>query len=621
MANINYQNVLGQTALMTEILQKSSNIHKLLDNNNNLNLDIKDFRGNTALMVALNSSADNEVINKLLDKKFNINIQNDSGQTVLMVALSNIKINQDIINKLLDKKPDLNLQDNNGNTVLMVALELMHHKYKLAPKYFDKILNTDKLKINTQNVYGMTALMNSLKMNIDKVSINKIIDKKADVNLKEYNENTALYYALNNLEKDNLTNEDKTNNSCELTSFKEWCSIILRIIEYIDINIQDRYGNTPLMLLIHFNTPIHLINYMLNKKNLDFNKCDNDGNNVLMVAISKLYELSNDEKFKLSKIILQLIQQSLINTQNNEGNSAAMLALNSFDDVYPVHNIYINEILNEMSKFDLDVNIQNKHGETPLMLCLNINNKSIIIDKILNDKNLDVNTIDNYRRNVLHRLLIYYKADNEDYYISDIIKRGIDINAQDSKKNTALYYAIKFNRSVYIINQLMREDPLIKDKDITNKVKYDNWVDKWIKYGNEKDYFKLDTDIENHIKQKNAIVSDGMTIYRGLRWNNNGIKDNLSYIITNISNLSKYKYINIKLKELSSWTADYNVAKEFSYGELKLILSMKVNKDDILLDDFNRPEQEIIVKPNKYKCKIEYTNITNNINKEVSIDD
>ena len=246
----------------------------------------------------------------------------------------------------------------------------------------------------------MTAFMSSLKMNIDKSIIKKIIKKKPAVNLKDYNENTVLYYALNNLEKDNLTPHDKYKNSCELNSFREWCSIVTRIIKSIDLNLQDRFGNTPLMLLIHFNAPDNLINYVLDKyqdkykKLLDINIRDKDGNNALMIAICKLCELSNDNKSKLNKIIHRLLELNCdINVQNNDGNSAVMITMREFIDENIMHNIYINEILNKMAKLNLSVNIKNKYGETPLMLCLNIYNQSNITQKILNDRKLTLNII------------------------------------------------------------------------------------------------------------------------------------------------------------------------------------------------------------------------------------
>lgn len=639
MDNINSQNLLGQTALMVAIIKKSPSVYEILDNHNdNLNLDIRDIYGNTALMSALKNDNDKDikfstiVINKLLEKKFDINIRNNKDQTVLMIALSNKKVDQSIINKLLDKSPDANLQDDEGNTILMIALKRIHSKYKeiISSPYLDKILNNEKLKINKQNVNGMTAFMSSLKMNIDKSIINKIIKKKPDVNLKDYNENTVLYYALNNLEKDNLTSYDKYKNSCELNSFREWCSIVSRIIKSIDLNLQDRYGNTPLMLLLHFNAPDSLINYVLDKyedeanhkKLLDINIRDKDGNNALIIVICKLCELSNDNKSKLNKIIHRILELNCdINIQNNDGNNAVMITMREFIGDNIIHNIYINEILNKMAKLNLSVNIQNKYGETPLMLSLNVYNQSKITQKILNHEDLDINMVDDHHRNILMRLLKVYNGEHAEYYIEYILKKNININQKDRWGNSALYYAMIREWPVYIINLIMKKNP--SDINFSNKIKYDIWVNKWVIKGDEKNYLNLDTDIETEMKKnnkKNTTISSGMIIYRGLAWNSKNIKDKLSYIISDISKLKKDEYINIKFKDLNSWTTDYNIAERFSNDKFKMILSMKVDKEDILLDNFNRLEKEVIIKPGKYKCKIEYTNITPDINKEISID-
>lgn len=634
--SINSQNYLGQTPLMISILTKSKNTYDILQNPD-LDLNIQDLYGNTALMLALNDKIDwnnkydikfnVKIIRKILQMKFDINIRNDKGETVLMIALYNMNVSRDIINKILDKNPDPNVRDNNGNTVLMVALKRIREKYKKFihledDYYFYKLLKNKSLNIDLQDVHGMTVLMKSLKSNVNKKIINHLLDKNPNINLKDYNENTALYYGLYNLDKNKASHDDIMNNSCNLRSFKEWCSIIIRIIQNIDVNIQDIYGNTPLILLIHFNAPINIIKSFL-KRNPDVNIMDKNGCNALIVAISKLDELYIKSKIKMCQIIFELLKRkSDINIQNKDGYNAVMMALDKLNNIDSVQKICLNKVLNKMAKFDINVNLQNKYGETPLMLCFTNNNYSIITNKILNDDNLDVNILDNYGRNVLMRILKKYNGHNVRHYISEIIKKGIDINVVDSFNNNALYYAIESSRSKSIINLIMKMNPNIKhlnDEDL-----YQNWVYKWIKHGADKNYFTLNIDVENHMKdhnKKNTIDYDGIKIFRGLKWDKNNLRDKLSYIITDISKLKIGKYINVKFDNLSSWTTNYSVAKRFSGGELQMILSMKLDKKDILLSNFNHIEEEIILKPGKYKCTIEYTNITNNIDKIVSIDE
>jgi len=633
----NIQNGFGHTSLMILIIQKSDHAFQILDNPN-LNLDIQDLHGNTALMIALNDKIDwdntedikfnTDLIYKMLNKKFDINIQNDKNETALMIALSNIKVDEKIIQKLLDLNPDPNLQDNNGNTILMIALKRINKQYKnilnVTSSYrdIDKILNNKKTNIDVQNMHGITAFMTSLKYDVDKGIVNKILKKSPNVNLKDYNENTAIYYALKNLSKGKLDKGDLQKNSCDLNSFKEWCSIIFRIIKNININLQDKYGSTPLMLLIHFNAPHDLIKYLLNK-DPDINIRDKDGNNTLMVAIHKLYELSNGNKAKMYKIIQKLLDKKPdVNIQNNEGYSAVTLAMKYFNDKDKQQNVYINKILNKMSdNYYINVNSQNNNGETPIMLYFNKHNKSHIIEKMFDNKNLNVNILDNEGRNVLMRILKTYNEENLHYYVDKIINKGVNINTQDMFENTALYYALISNREPRIINRIMEMKPLTQGDP--HKLVYEKWIRQWIEKGDQKSYINMDVNIENYIKKnkKNkTIFMDGIKIYRGLKWHKNNIRDYLSYIITDVSKLKKNNIINVKFTELSSWTTDYNIAKQFSDGEFSIIFSMTVDIKDILLDNFNDKEREIILKPGKYKCKIEYTNITNNINKEVSID-
>lgn len=149
------------------------------------------------------------------------------------------------------------------------------------------------------------------------------------------------------------------------------------------------------------------------------------------------------------------------------------------------------------------------------------------------------------------------------------------------------------------------------------------WLYEW-EYNSDgkKNYMDLPINIEKYFKKKNKNI----TIYRGLKMNDDFIKDYLLQFNDNI-NFEKYKLhsrIKLNLRDLTSWSTNIDIAKIFTikkdYG---ILLQASVNPKDILVDiDLTLNDdrlQEIILKPGLYDVEIiDIINNKNNYNKDLS---
>ena len=85
-ANINHQDKNGYSALHFCAQEKSKDVVKILLNNN-IDIELSDFYGNTALWTAVfNAKGDNEIVELLLEQGANFNHKNKSDRTPRQMA-------------------------------------------------------------------------------------------------------------------------------------------------------------------------------------------------------------------------------------------------------------------------------------------------------------------------------------------------------------------------------------------------------------------------------------------------------------------------------------------------------------------------------------------------------
>ena len=267
--DINVKNNDGDTVIMVAF-RNSMKIPdeiemKLLELNPDLNIQNK--AGDTALtMGIIKDGVSDEILLRIIKTEgVDVNIKNYFGDTALILSLIS-EISDDIRVELISRS-DINTKEDDiegdGNDILMLAID-----NKSSGKVYDEILKKD-VNLNAQNKYGYTSLMMAILFSRTKTTnsntyiINKILDRKPDINIQSRDGLTALMHATTNtryIKKDD----------------------ILRIMSMgADINKQDNQGITALMYYIENNDNIDedIINKFI-EIGIDYKKRTNVFNNT-----------------------------------------------------------------------------------------------------------------------------------------------------------------------------------------------------------------------------------------------------------------------------------------------------------------------------------------------------
>jgi ankyrin repeat protein len=153
----------------------------------------------------------------------------------------------------------------------------------------------------------------------------------------------------------------------------------------ININQANNQGNTALMFACYHPFNNEILDYLLNRLDIDYMDVNNEGNSALMIACKNAGN-KVDRLLQLNQIF------SGINNTNNVGNTALMIASLagnrlSFDRLLQVPGI--------------DVNHPNNEGTTALMLACEIDNNDEIVHRLLQIPGIDVNHPNNNNETAL----------------------------------------------------------------------------------------------------------------------------------------------------------------------------------------------------------------------------
>lgn len=270
---------------------------------------------------------------------------------------------------------------------------------------------TPKVSINTKQDLIQAIRNKDIKMT------QTLLEQNVDVNINDEYGTTPLLLAT-------------INNDTELVK--------QLISKGADVNIKDAYGITPLIFAT-FNNNIELAKQLV-EKNADVNANDNDNHTPLMYAT-----LSNNTK--IAKFLIT--KGANINAKNKHNDSSLFYAcgnnnielvkllLEKGADVNTKDTMGFTSLLwtcragyMELSKLLIekgaDVNAKDGEGYTPLLYASSRNNNIELI-KLLLKKGANVNTKNNYNQTSL------MVASNSDYTANAtlLIQNGADVNAKD----------------------------------------------------------------------------------------------------------------------------------------------------------------------------------------------
>jgi ankyrin repeat protein len=161
-------------------------------------VNAKDTYGYTPLQYAAQTGR-TEVVQLLLEAGANINAKNDNGQTALHAILvfsrpkyqgAKYQFSKDTVELLLAKGADVNLKDKNGRTPLLLAAESAD--VEIVKLLLDKGAKVDAKDDDS----GLTALHYAARLG-NKNAAELLIARSADINAKDKQDHTPLYFAVN----------------------------------------------------------------------------------------------------------------------------------------------------------------------------------------------------------------------------------------------------------------------------------------------------------------------------------------------------------------------------------------------------------------------------------------
>jgi len=321
--------------------------------------------------------------------------------------LQNSKNLDDIIkNKTYDKT------DRNNTTLILYLLK--HIRFQQGDEKRDSIRIINRLidagcdleiiDNSSEFVLQTLATLNRKKVKINSKYINiidpnimNILDKilnKVNINQQDKLGNTALMYAIlrNNI------------------------YMIKRLITLgCNINLQNINGMTPLMYAINkYSCEMDIIDYLV-KEECDLNIQDNNGKTALMHAINNYS----------SRIYRLLMQKSELDIKDRNGKTALMYVLIKGIDIKQLVDLKCN------------INISDNNGDTALMYAIKYHRTKAI--QILLDEKCKVGKR-NKKGETEPYLMIYHSGQYHKMkkHLKHIIKRGIEIDTNDDYNDAIL---------------------------------------------------------------------------------------------------------------------------------------------------------------------------------------
>jgi ankyrin repeat protein len=281
----------------------------------------------------------------------------------------------------------------------------------------------------------MVACLNNQKEKVD-----LLVSNEPDLFLKNESEQTCLSLAYQNQDGNELVKylidiEPRLMNEDQEFLVEVVRRNDLEMLEYliernINLDVRERtLDMTPLIVAIK-EEKLEMFHILLEKgANPDIT--DYYGSNAFMVALEC-------DKPGIAKI---LIQNTKINSVDNDGNNELMIAANYCSDV---------EIFQMLLEKQAHINWQNNHGRTALMNAISTDNLKIA--EILIENGADLEIKDKYMgQTALHYACLNGRID----LVYLMIKKGVDVNILNSRCETPLMNSLEHHRQNFVLSEML----------------------------------------------------------------------------------------------------------------------------------------------------------------------
>jgi len=358
------------------------------------------------------------------------------------VAIGDFEKVKELIEK---KKVDPNIRDVLGLTPLMEAVVSSKKCIVASPESLGLNPgeeNLDRAGVTAEAPFNGTD--DCCKFDSLMSVVNYLIEKGADVNARDIRKYTPLTYAV----VSSLPPEDKNpivklliekGANVNVNYADDWSVLYLTIengnkelaltllsSENIDVNKKIVGGWTPLLLSLKRGYKDIALR-ILDKPDVDVNTNTADGWSALYAAISKGYD-------EIAQKILEKGDKVDVNVPYTGGWTPLYLSL---------HDNKLEIAGTLLQRKDIDVNFATSDGWTPLHIAV-YNNLPKQVALILAKENINKNPVKGKdKRTPLHIAVEHEYVDIINLLVAH---KGIDIEARDARKDTALHMAIKYGK-------------------------------------------------------------------------------------------------------------------------------------------------------------------------------
>jgi len=376
-----------------------------------------------------------DIFKYLLEKGADSNTKNRNGTSLLSLVIDRYNYNVKFIKYLFEQDVNINEKDASGNYPLIKAI------YK---DDFDSVILLIKygikhhIDMNIIDVNGNTPL--TLSYRIEHQGIFKFLVKYLDINRKDANGNSILYYSI-------------LNGDIETSKYL--------ISNGADLNFIDKFGNSAFDISVTKCTD--LVTILINNKNLLLNRPNRRGETPLISIIKSINSCMNKEKkisyyyLNISFKIASLIERgSDVNFVDMEGNtplvyaiekkslSVVMLLIKNGANInffiknrnlsIVMYAIELNrvDIVKYLVKCGANINFKNDNDINVLISTSKVGKTKIF-------EYLVKNNVNDFTSEIIHKIIV----DNRLDLLNILIENDLNINIRDEKGNTPLVYAIQ----------------------------------------------------------------------------------------------------------------------------------------------------------------------------------
>ncbi|KAK4878595.1 hypothetical protein RN001_011101 [Aquatica leii] len=394
----------GSDSVVLQILDRGFYLEKLSS------------RGFTGLRKAL-QHRNTHIASLLIERGADVNARDESRATSLHVAATEGLY--DMLHLLLDKGVNINVCDSISDTPLMNAIAC--NKDIIA-----MLLLSRGAEVHVKNTWGCYPLHNAVASGMDKI-IPLILDLGFDIDTETDNGETALYVALINRKIDTAR---------------------LLLSKGARIDIVNSTTNTTCLHLAAEAGFEELVRELLKVEH--FSITDKNTYNVTPLSLAVQYENVN---------IAKLLFENVITLEHFDEDYYYLHLAAEFGDV---------NIMTALLDKGLNINDDNKDGETPLMVALRLQRWGIA--DLLLSRGADV-TIKETQSGL--SCLYYFALNGDDQKVLHTIEKGVDVNDQQFNGSTALMEAVN-NKNLSTVKLLLAHgaDPNITNNNGYNSLHY-----------------------------------------------------------------------------------------------------------------------------------------------------